>query len=44
MNKLLLFDVDGTLAESGKKINEQIENLLNLLTFQMPIFTNIIYL
>lgn len=28
MNKLLLFDVDGTLAESGKKINEQIENLL----------------
>jgi phosphomannomutase len=32
MNKLLLFDVDGTLAESGKKINKQIENLLQCLS------------
>ena len=29
MKKLLLFDVDGTIAESGKKMNNNISKLLN---------------
>ena len=29
MKKLLLFDVDGTIAESGQKINKDIAKLLN---------------
>ena len=31
MNKLLLFDVDGTIAESSKKINPEIKTCLDLL-------------
>ena len=29
MKKLLLFDVDGTIAESGQKMNKDIVKLLN---------------